>query len=545
MRTEGFQTTGRVWLLSALALAWVNACVPDKDHAQNKEMLDGQTHWLGSCGEDAECGAELQCVCGRCLALCSQATGCNVSGRDTNCVEPNSAALEALCGEPPPQAICLEVCNNGSGCDSGQACVAGHCIPNSSNSGTARDGGHDTTNGVTSDTGVATGSESSGPDAAPPQVSAEVDAGDAQSSGSSSNSEPPAPDAGTNSADDPPADDPECSTLDENSCNSTPLCSAIYGQEPDGSNAFAGCESSTLPVATVEPYCAAAIYGRYLSFTTARMPEGWVVSDGDECALECFSPWKNPERAGEAGLIGCPCTSAGSVCVADVGLTCDDPTSSGGYAPRWLVSDACDKAPECSGGWRLQECVDTFEYCTPSGEVVLDEGTLLYCGTEPLECGLTANCDAERCKVLVGTTPAGLSEDICVDALHCDLFDVARRCIKRAYPPFRPEDNVPLLLDTCQAPTGWFEVELSLCAEATQGSAEECASKDEASCTDDCFPYIGRRSPNGAGEFIACGNEECSASRTICAENAEDDLVEFFGCAPPSYTEVDSSRCAP
>lgn len=543
MQTEGFRTTGRVWLLSALALAWVNACVPDEDHAQNKEMLDGQTHWLGSCDEDAECGAELQCVCGRCLALCSQSAACTVSGRDTNCVEPGSAALEALCSEPPPQAICLEICSDGSGCDSGQTCVAGHCIPNSSGSGTTRDGGHDTT-GVASDAEVTTVPESSVPDAAPPHGSAEVDAGDAQSSASSNVSEPPA-DAGPTNSTDPPADDPECPTLDEDPCNSTPLCSAIYGQEPDGSSAFAGCESSTLPVATVEPYCAAAIYGRYLSFTTARLPEGWVISDGDECSLECFSPWKNPERAGEAGLSGCPCTSAGSVCVADVGLTCDDPTSSGGYAPSWLVSDACEKAPDCSGAWRLQECVDTFQYCAPSGGVVLDEGTLLYCGTEALECGLAATCDSERCKVLIGTTATGLSEDICVDYFHCDLLDLAPRCIQRAYPPFRPEDNVPLLLETCRAPTGWLEVDLSLCARAPQETAEECATRDEASCIDDCFPYVGRRSPDGAGEFISCGNEECSASRTVCAENADGDLVEFFGCAPTSYTEVDFSRCAP
>src|SRR6187455_1603533 len=116
MRTEGFRTTGRGWLLSALVMAWVNACVPNDDHAQNKEMLDGQTHWLGSCNEDAECGAELQCVCGRCLALCSQSTGCDISGRETNCVEPNSAALRALCGATPPQPICLEICNDDSGC---------------------------------------------------------------------------------------------------------------------------------------------------------------------------------------------------------------------------------------------------------------------------------------------------------------------------------------------------------------------------------------------------------------------------------------------
>jgi hypothetical protein len=589
MSTE--KRTGYEQLLWAFLLTVVTGCVGTSERTE-----DGQTHWLETCEVDSACGANLACVCGHCVARCEANNACSVNGMETLCAGAESPAVKLLCGEQAaPSALCLEVCEERSDCDDDQRCLDNHCVPNiSPPSETATDAGSvpvPMETGAEPSTSANDAGSSSSSSSEPPEpvgngcrdqviddcssigcgtvVGWETIEGALGAYYNYGCFEPneDCPEEGVCARDpenndhvvwfstcaplgwNPDRSSPnacadfdgsKCASLGEPACNSTPMCSALYGREVDGSDAFATCMPAGTLTLTSSRICAAALYGRYLDLPVAELPEGWSQGGPGQCAMECFSPWINAERAGE--LPGCPCTTYGDVCLEGVGMACEDPTDDLTNDPRWSLSDSvCDNKPDCdAGGTFLQECLDTYEVCTESGSIVLDKGTPLYCGAEPLACQLTANC-GDGCRTLSGVTPSGSEVGVCVDYFHCEMLEAQPLCVSRTSDfGYRAEDEEPVLVETCAAPAGWLDVGLEACS---GGAVTECADRDEAACTPPCAPFVGRRAPGAEGEFVACGEEECTSSITVCAQNDSGDVVEFFGCVAPGYTPVDATAC--
>lgn len=250
---------------------------------------------------------------------------------------------------------------------------------------------------------------------------------------------------------------PQCEERNEAECATGPACHGIYGKKLDGSYQFAGCVISGLTAGDALTCATDGEGGAPLLFSTTLIPEDWVTETSlTACQPECYSPWRNTDRIGEADLRGCPCDTPGDVCLEGQGLTCEDVTDDVQFNAYWTVSDApCETELTCSGGERLQDCLERYEVCSESGSIVLDEGTVLYCGDTPLD----------------------------------------------------------------------------------------CAVRKEGACTGDCFPYRGQRPGSNTGEFISCGATECTASRTVCATDVNGNWVNFLGCLPPGWTEVDAAVC--
>lgn len=131
------------WYIVVAGL-WLAAC-SSSDPADS----NGQTHWLRECASDSQCG-QFSCECGVCVAACAGNGSCDVAGRDTTCQPASSGAVAALCGSGAAAAMCLEPC--GGGCDNGQRCVSGACIPAQS-SGAAGAGAGGASAGEGSDAG--------------------------------------------------------------------------------------------------------------------------------------------------------------------------------------------------------------------------------------------------------------------------------------------------------------------------------------------------------------------------------------------------------
>jgi hypothetical protein len=85
-----------------------------------------QTHWLGACAHDAECGAGLVCRCGQCTKECADGSCANL-GRPAECAAPTSPAHGTECRALESTAICVPKCADG--CESSEQCVAGICVP--------------------------------------------------------------------------------------------------------------------------------------------------------------------------------------------------------------------------------------------------------------------------------------------------------------------------------------------------------------------------------------------------------------------------------
>jgi hypothetical protein len=94
-------------------------------HCATEADSGSQTHWLGTCIEDAECGAGLVCRCARCMKECTDGSCANL-GRPAECATPGSPAHGADCSALETMTICVPQCTGG--CASNEECVAGICV---------------------------------------------------------------------------------------------------------------------------------------------------------------------------------------------------------------------------------------------------------------------------------------------------------------------------------------------------------------------------------------------------------------------------------
>lgn len=111
----------RAWFaVAALTVLSMGACARE----QEPETGSGtNTNWLKRCGPDQGCEAGAECLCGVCTVGCVDDTGCLLPG--TRCSLAGSrircAALDAL-------PVCLDGCENDSGCPAGERCDQGTCV---------------------------------------------------------------------------------------------------------------------------------------------------------------------------------------------------------------------------------------------------------------------------------------------------------------------------------------------------------------------------------------------------------------------------------
>ncbi|HMI93474.1 MAG TPA: hypothetical protein VK509_19010, partial [Polyangiales bacterium] len=123
------------WYITVASALLLSAACGDHHGASSQS----QTHWLQTCDADAECGSELACECGRCVAPCGANDRCDVAGLELECQARNSDAVQALCGAAEAKPLCLEPCDGS--CASGQRCVAGACIAAGSTGSAGASGG--------------------------------------------------------------------------------------------------------------------------------------------------------------------------------------------------------------------------------------------------------------------------------------------------------------------------------------------------------------------------------------------------------------------
>ncbi len=90
----------------------------------------GHTHWLLSCQSDAQCGDDLQCICGRCVAPCATpGSACSAPVAGTSCFPADGAVAAELCGgDAAAVPLCLATCTGDAECGDGR-CVGGACLP--------------------------------------------------------------------------------------------------------------------------------------------------------------------------------------------------------------------------------------------------------------------------------------------------------------------------------------------------------------------------------------------------------------------------------
>src|SRR5690606_40856393 len=86
---------------------------------QGPQAVGTNTNWMKLCDEDAECGAELSCECGRCTLACAESSTCP---EGSSC-SPSSAAL-LQCGGVQT-ATCQPTCSRSDECESGRLCLLG------------------------------------------------------------------------------------------------------------------------------------------------------------------------------------------------------------------------------------------------------------------------------------------------------------------------------------------------------------------------------------------------------------------------------------
>jgi hypothetical protein len=444
-----------------------------------------ETNWLRQCESDADCGA-YACYCGVCSASCSNDSDCENESVTGTC-EQSSAS--AACEGDTPEHICR-------------------------------------------------------PESVQRQDAA-VDTDDAASPSTTD-----APETSIDSLPSPSVSSEKsfqyaaipCAQRAPSQCYQGDDCYTVFATEVDGNQSVVGCTPSQDSNA---PICALSPLGEPLLVYLDTLLAGWTSTSADACEPECFSPWRNADLAAEIDLPGCPCTAAASVCIEGVGMECVDATSDSRDDRSWRVTERpCDAEPDCSGGDRLSDCLARFETCAVGG-VVLDHGGFTYCGDTPLDCSLRseAGCTAD-CEPVYGVTnDERQAFGGCVHlgtAAACG-DDAVELCVQRLAPATAiPVNNSqPVSIDGCEAPAGFALLDDADC----DGTSTDCDERDESECNEPCSPYIGRKSPNGSGEFIACGSTQCSASLTICAADSSGNHVEFFGCLAPGWTEVNADLC--
>jgi hypothetical protein len=111
-------------LLPALLLASLGGALACSDPAASPSV-GGNTNWLLACSDDAECGSETSCICGRCSSACSGASGC-ADFPGSTCAQ--SVAAQLQCGGEPSSGVCLLACEADADCDSELACIQGACV---------------------------------------------------------------------------------------------------------------------------------------------------------------------------------------------------------------------------------------------------------------------------------------------------------------------------------------------------------------------------------------------------------------------------------
>lgn len=457
-----------------------------------------ETNWLTSCDTDSDCGA-YACYCGVCSASCKEDADCE--HEDVSGVCSLSSAVSG-CDEGSPKRVCIA----------------------------------DESDLLGADSSVPTAADDASTDGSTVETSAGTDA--AVTPGQTTQ---PSTDTTTSTTGGPFlfASMP-CASRAATQCYQGDECYAVFATAVDGEGRVVGCAGSG---DSVDAYCALSPQGEALQLTSA-LPEGWSLTDAHDCEPECFSPWKNKDRAGE--LPGCPCTSRGSVCEDDVGMECFDATDDLRDDRTWQVTEnPCAETPDCSGGMRLDECLTQFTVCIPIG-IVLDTSIRTYCGETEIPCEQrTERGCQDDCEPFLGVNPAGKQAFAgCrtpATASSCALAD-EQQCVRELTPQTVVEAafSEPIWLASCDTPAGFSKLDTTLC---DPESEIDCARRDEATCNEPCMPFMGRSEPNGSPEYVACSSEPCSASRTVCARDADGNHFEFFGCMAPGWFEVDSAEC--
>lgn len=108
----------------------------------------GETHWLGACETDADCGGG-QCLCGVCTRVCKADGDCAGRSRRGECFETASPGLATRCAGASPKVapgICLATCSGDADCPARERCLLGACVPTSQevDAATAKDAGPST-----------------------------------------------------------------------------------------------------------------------------------------------------------------------------------------------------------------------------------------------------------------------------------------------------------------------------------------------------------------------------------------------------------------
>lgn len=110
--------------VAALAIVSGLAGCVSSSASEGAGGTDSNTHWLDRCDADAECGSELECLCGVCSRPCASDSGCSELAVNAVCV---TAACE---GQPAHgDGICSRACDEDEACGAGAKCESGECRP--------------------------------------------------------------------------------------------------------------------------------------------------------------------------------------------------------------------------------------------------------------------------------------------------------------------------------------------------------------------------------------------------------------------------------
>jgi hypothetical protein len=97
--------TGMWLLLASLGMSLGGAC----GQATSSDELGGETHWLRSCnGNDAaECGPNLECVCGVCTSACAEDASCAGISAEARCAARETTSYASDCAASAPPRLCV------------------------------------------------------------------------------------------------------------------------------------------------------------------------------------------------------------------------------------------------------------------------------------------------------------------------------------------------------------------------------------------------------------------------------------------------------
>jgi hypothetical protein len=312
-------------------------------------------------------------------------------------------------------------------------------------------------------------------------------------------------------------------------------CALILGTESDGTQAAYGCQEADR---SCPPSIKCALdpedSNHGVSFGGC-IPEGWRLDNSELTACaDC------------GGLSESVCTT-GAACEGLYGTAPDGSSHFAECVRRGLTGDsALTCASDGQGGKPLLFATTTI----PQSWVA--EANLAAC--QPDCFSPWRNTDQIGANVIPGC-PCDLPGDLCLEGQGLTCADYTDDV---AFNPRWEISETPCATDlTCNGGDRLQDCleRYEVCTESGSIVLDEgtplycgdtpldCALRTEETCTEDCFPYMGRRPGGNTGEFISCGTTACSASRTICATDANDNWVNFFGCLPPGWTEVDASVC--